>query len=356
MSKLFIVAKQESNFYFFKKKGFNIVKILDTSNVEAYINGLKENIDIDISNLNDGDIIELNSKSSYNVLYKHDSNDNAIVITNKCNSNCVMCPCSEFWRRKADIYDKERIISLISMIDPDTKFLTLTGGEPTLIGEVFFYILDAINLYLKNTKILILTNGRTLSNSEYFKKLLCHLPKDVRFGIPLYSNNSSLHDLITKSTNSFNETVIGLKNLISNHIETEIRIVPTLINNESLNKLCEFISNNFIGIDCVNIMAMELTGAAALNKDKVWIDYHKSFDAIKNGVIKLIEAGIDVRLYNFPLCEIDEGYKFISHRSISDYKVKYSKECENCRLKKECGGVFNSTQLITKMNLKAYEN
>ncbi len=356
MTNLFIVAKNDEYYTIYKKRDFSIVRYIDNSCAEIIDGDNSRFLSIDISKLNNGDIIEINSDSSYYVMFNCESDDNAIVVTNKCNSNCIMCPCSEYWRKKPNIFDKEKIIKLISMINPSTKFLTLTGGEPTLIGRDFFDILDAIKLYLKDTKILILTNGRTLSNGNYFKELLNHLPTNARFGIPLYSNDCSLHDLITRSNNSLNETVIGIHNLINNNIETEIRIVPTAINNDKLNELCEYIAYNFYGIDCVNIMAMELTGSATINREKIWIDYYESFKNVKEGILRLINAGIDVRLYNFPLCKIELGYEFMSHKSISDFKIRYSEECDKCILKKECGGVFNSTLQITKMELKPYED
>lgn len=79
-------------------------------------------------------------------------------------------------------------------------------------------------------------------------------------------------------------------------------------------------------------------------------------DKVKEHLYKasiiLIENGITTNLYNFPLCCIDERIYTIAHKSITDYKVRYKKECENCLIKKECGGFFNSTIKLKDIRIK----
>ena len=58
--------------------------------------------------------------------------------------------------------------------------------------------------------------------------------------------------------------------------------------------------------------------------------------------------GIDVKLYNFPLCMVDEGYWSIAAKSISEYKIQYPCECEACTVKEICGGFFGSTLHLMK--------
>ena len=58
---------------------------------------------------------------------------------------------------------------------------------------------------------------------------------------------------------------------------------------------------------------------------------------------KLIHAGIDTGLYNFPRCVVDHKYWVICKDSISDYKIRFTPECNNCKVRSICGGVFNST-------------
>ncbi len=42
--------------------------------------------------LNDDDIVSLDKKGNICILYKKGSFDNAILVTEECNTNCIMCP------------------------------------------------------------------------------------------------------------------------------------------------------------------------------------------------------------------------------------------------------------------------
>ena len=90
-------------------------------------------------------------------------------------------------------------------------------------------------------------------------------------------------------------------------------------------------------------MALEVMGNAYKNREDVWIDFEKVQKSLYSACIYLIKNGILVNLYNFPLCNINEKLYSISHKSISDYKVRFKEECEGCLLKNMCGGFFNST-------------
>ena len=104
-----------------------------------------------------------------------------------------------------------------------------------------------------------------------------------------------------------------------------------------------YINQNYKNIHSVNFVAMEMMGNAAINRVRVWIDYGDIFPRIKKAVDLLVRTGIDVKLYNFPLCMVDEGYWPIAAKSISEYKIQYPKDCESCTVKEICGGFFGST-------------
>lgn len=57
---------------------------------------------LDFTNLNvmlfsEYDIVEIRNNKVYKI-FDVSSNENSIVVMNKCNENCVMCPCTEIWR------------------------------------------------------------------------------------------------------------------------------------------------------------------------------------------------------------------------------------------------------------------
>ena len=123
----------------------------------------------------------------------------------------------------------------------------------------------------------------------------------------------------------------------------EIRIVVSRININYFDDIVELISRRMKKVAYVSVIAMEMTGSAHDNADKLWIPYSRLFNQISAGIMKMIESGIDVRLYNFPLCTVDRRYWAICEKSISTNKRKYADICEQCKEKDACGGVFTGS-------------
>ena len=113
----------------------------------------------------------------------------------------------------------------------DLWYFTITGGEPTLIGEDnFIEIYRTVKEHLPNTNILLLTNGRTLGNYSFFEKFKKENMRNLRIAIPIHGSIASKHDYITQAKGGFEQTIRGLTNIINANIETEIRIVVSKLN------------------------------------------------------------------------------------------------------------------------------
>ena len=65
---------------------------------------------------------------------------------------------------------------------------------------------------------------------------------------------------------------------------------------------------------------IKLMGNAAKNMKDVWLPYKDMFEKSEKAIRLLIKHGIDVQLYNFPLCSVKREYWDICSKSISDYK------------------------------------
>lgn len=346
------------------------IQVLDNQNIDKYQDGYRAYIfeempkNIKLKNVNycysvkncetliDFDVVEILNRNIIRVLYRDDSNDNAIVVTNQCNSNCIMCPDSDVVRNVRYNSNVEEMIEYIKCIPDDTEHITITGGEPGMLKNDLFKILQECKKDLPETEFLFLSNGRIFSNLEYTNKFKENAPQNIRVAIPIYADNSELHDSITRSKGSFDQSIKGIKNLLDKNIDIEIRVVVTKMNYKYLNDIAKFIVKEIPKIKMVNIMALEMTGNAIRNKDKVWINFDEVNKYLYDACITIIEAGIIVNLYNFPLCNIDKRLYSISHKSISDYKVRYKKECENCNAKENCGGFFNSTINVKEIKVK----
>jgi len=304
-----------------------------------------------LSNLCSFDVVSIVGKKIRQVVYSHGRSDNAVVVTDKCNSNCIMCPYTENYRKKAQKTDLNYNLQVIEYIPSDIKHLIITGGEPTLYQESFLEIMRAIREKFEDTELLLLTNGRTMSNKEFALKALNVVPERVLWGIPVHGPNSIIHDTISQTPGSFSQTEYGIKTLLFNQREVEIRIVISKLNYKKLEETACYIAASFPKVKQVTFMAMEMCGAAAINKELIWIDYETAAQYAQKAAIVLIRQGIKVLFYNFPLCKVNKGFWSLCADSITDYKIRYADTCGLCSVRSICGGVFSTTLGLTKMPL-----
>ena len=301
--------------------------------------------------LNDYDVFEISPEGITFRYYNNKSEDNAFVVTGKCNSNCIMCPTSENVRKIANSYNSDTLIDFAVHIPSDARHFTITGGEPFMIGKSIFEFFAYLQSKFHNTDILLLTNGRIFSSEEYSNLMKKTAPNNLIIGIPLHGFNAETHDMITQVPGSFEQTVKGIKNLLKLGLQIELRLVVSRISSSYMDQLSELIVQELSGVNCVKIMAMEMLGNAAKNFDKVWIKYSDAFKSTVDLTKKLVSHGIDTAYYNFPLCTVDPKYFFICKKSISDYKIRYLSECEQCWLKSACGGIFAGTFRLEKNDI-----
>lgn len=295
-----------------------------------------------------GDIISISDKGYTSIMYSEQNGEIDVFMTNKCNSNCVMCPLPEAVRRKKQENHEEWVKEHINILPNHVRYINITGGEPTLSQQFFIDMLLAMKEKFTKSDFQLLTNGRSSADKNFLQKVLQVVPGGMRFAIPVHSADSGVHDMITQSKDSFIQTDRGIKNLLHEQQKVEVRIVVSRKNADTLVDTAKYIVDNYKGVFCVNFVGMEMMGNAALNKESLWIDYSEAFKKSKDAIDILVGAGIDVQLYNFPLCAVNRGYWHIAVKSITDYKIRYMDECDECSVKEICGGFFYSTKQIMK--------
>ena len=224
-----------------------------------------------LGNLEKNDIIYINAKGSIKRVYENRSKSIDLMITTHCNSNCIMCPLSDYSRQTNEDGYIKWIKKLIETLPLDLSHICLTGGEPTLIGEDIFSIFDMLKEKYKTVDFQFLTNGRSMGNKAFCDKLVAHLPKNTLIGIPLHAADKDLHDSIAQINGGFGQSVQGIKNLLRRGQKIEIRVVVGLMNAHSLVELAEFIVRELRGVNCVTFMGLEMMGNAVKNMERVWI-------------------------------------------------------------------------------------
>ena len=256
-----------------------------------------------------------------------------------------------------NVDDIDRLFNInkeaISLIPKDCIDLGISGGEPTLMGEHFFSLLEHIKNELPQTEIHVLTNGRTFAWNHMAERLHQIDNKRVMFGIPLYSDDYRIHDYVVQAKDAYNQTIMGLHNLSRYDIRIEIRVVLHKITIPRLLRLSKFIYKNLPFVEHVAFMGLEYIGYTPHNIEKLWIDPFDYQKELSDSVAYLADRGIRTSIYNTPLCVLTEKSWQYSSKSISDWKNDYLNECANCTAQKQCGGFFSSNLTKTSNYIKA---
>lgn len=293
-----------------------------------------------LSYLSDGDVIAVHPNGFVRTLYRRNSNHNFILMTAQCNSFCLMC--SQPPQPVNDNFRLKEHFKLIELIDPETKELGITGGEPTLFKDGFLKLIDSCKSNLPDTALHVLTNGRMFYYRRFAEKLGMIEHPDIMLGIPLYSDIDSDHDYIVQARGAFEETVIGLHNLSRYNVPVEIRIVLHRQSIPRLSRLAEFITRNFPFSAHIALMGLEMFGFVHRNYEKLWIDPFNYQNELKEAVEILVSSGLKVSIYNHQLCLLEKSLWDYAKKSISDWKNIYLETCNECVVQDRCGGLFQS--------------
>ncbi len=131
-----------------------------------------------------------------------------------CNNSCVMCYFYDKLGTATDLSTEDAKKNILLAKKKGVSRLVLTGGEPTIRNDFLALVDYAVRLGI--SQIEVQTNGRMFYYEEFVKKI-ADIQKgnnNVGFLVPLYGHNERVHDAITMSPGSFNQTVKGIKNLL----------------------------------------------------------------------------------------------------------------------------------------------
>lgn len=302
--------------------------------------------------LADGDIIGLHPRSrKLRVLYRRASSHNAFLVTERCNHYCLMC--SQPPRDIDDGWILDEIAAALPLIDPATRTIGFTGGEPLLEWRRFTALLGATRTVLPDTDVHVLTNGRGFASPEVVSAWAAIGHPRLCAGIPIYSAVDHVHDYVVQARNAFDETVLGILRLKDKGQRVEVRVVLHRITAPRLLETCAWIARNLPFVDHVALMGLENTGFAIANQDLLWIDPVDYRDDLATGVGLLSSAGVNVSIYNLPLCLLDRNIWTFAVQSISDWKNAYLPICDTCAMHDRCAGFFSTGRMRESRGLHA---
>lgn len=305
-----------------------------------------------VESFNEGDVVVINKKGEIIFVYEINSNHNALMATERCNHRCIMCPQPPILQEK----DKTPFnLQLISLFDKHTQEIGITGGEPTLIGDNLFTLINHIKKELPQTAISILSNGVKFADKEYAMKLAKCRHQDLQIDIPLFSDIAEEHNRIV-GAKTFYKTVQGLYNLALFRQRIGLRIVVHKQTYKRLPQFADFIYHNFPFVAQVAFMQMETTGLAKENFEELWIDPYDYNNELREAVLLLADRGMKPYIYNAQLCVLPEAIRCYAQQSISDWKDIYIEKCDGCVLKGQCAGFFESNRQAHSSHIKKVEH
>ena len=300
-------------------------------------------------------ILAEGQSAEISILPTDDLPDRTLFLTGKCNSNCIMCPYTTKWREKAEDTPYSLLLRYVELMNPYAPYLCVTGGEPSLLRSEFIELLSHIKAHFSSCLLHVLTNGRAFCYTDFFEAFRKVRPLKTLLGIPIYAHTKELHDAITLTPGSFDETTTGLDILYAAGEHIELRIVLTALNVPTLCDLACFIHNRYPNVYMVSIMGLEMMGNAFINRNQVWINYDDLFEELSKAVDYLVQNGIQTQIYNMPLCKVNRRHWALCQKSISAEKVSFFPECEQCGIRSTCGGFFFTTMHMPDIQIVPYQ-
>jgi His-Xaa-Ser system radical SAM maturase HxsC len=198
----------------------------------------------------------------------------------------------------------------------------------------------------------VLTNGRAFASDDVASAWAAVRHKRLSAGIPLYSAVDHLHDYVVQARGAFDDTVFGILRLKDKGQRVEVRVVLHRVTAPRLRETCAWLARNLPFVDHVALMGLENTGFALANQDLLWIDPLDYQADLACGVEILRAAGVNVSIYNLPLCLLDRSVWDVAVQSISDWKNGYVPECEDCVARPQCAGFFLTGRLRLSRGVK----
>jgi len=266
-----------------------------------------------------------------------------LAVDQRCNSACIMCTTV----RPADNKNVnqhtpsfDEVCDIIHNTPKDEKYFSITGGEPTLRKDLPQIIKFIRNTH-PNTEIKLLTNGRKFCLGNYVEKIT---KSDVNYYIiPIHAHAPELHDFITRTPQSFDQTIRGIKNLLKLDKNVEIRVVIHGVNYPFLGELSGLIVRTFPKVSRVVFLYFDAIGSGSLNKKRLFVKMSKVIPHLEKSVGNLTNNGIETHIYHIPHCTINKKYwNLIPGKTVESRRIMFKEECKNCKFKDGCPGIWKT--------------
>jgi His-Xaa-Ser system radical SAM maturase HxsC len=266
----------------------------------------------------------------------------SLYPTMVCSHSCIICPNPH--QNQADRLSLE----IMKRIVVDAGYLshvTISGGEPTLIGEELVQIIEFIIEQNPGVFIQVLSHGGAFASQSYTNDFRAFVD-NVLWEIPFHSSNILTFERITGKRGSFHRTLDAIDSLIAIGAQIHLRVVINKLNFLELEELSKFFIDRLPGVKATTFIAMEYSGECQQNFSTVWAPYKSLGPTLQRTIPLLLLGGVETYLFNFPLCTIPENLWSLAKDSISQHKKIYFTSCRKCVAHTECGGFFRTNSEV----------
>ncbi len=300
-----------------------------------------------------------------------------------CNNNCIFCMEEDRdGRYETNSQTTDATVRWITENNPEAEEICFTSGEPTTNKSLARWVKIAKDSGAR--RISVMTNGRALAYDNYLRRLL--KAGMSRFYISIHGHNAKLHEGLTRTPGSFDQTVAGMDNVHKYKrygVELHTSTVITKRNLPHMLDIYRFLRSH--GVDQVVLNVMQANGRANTHFDRIFPTYTEIAATAKAflDVAYQTEKQPPAFLVDIPLCtttalpDFNRGYvesyahyeppteateqlipvdQLLSRRADSDgtevLKVTRSDlddaqrskraECAQCRYDSSCEGVWNN--------------
>lgn len=285
-----------------------------------------------------------------------------IVTGRACNSGCIMCSIRYEGVSTIDGSTDQILKDMIRGKKENNDRIEFTGGEPTVRKDIVFLIEQAKKLKYK--EIGINSNGILFENVQFCDKLIRAGLTHVTFS--LHSHNEKLNKLITRSSHSFEKTIIGIKNAL--HLKLNVSVTTVILKS---NYLYIFEIGKLLyklGVYFWNITDLLPDGLALEKYKKLCVERLLVSEALFR-LVPIVNKFNNISFYAFSPClvhpdllnqegtaiitasqkfdvEKPVGYnrtkssQLLTGENYTNVRLKHVQICSNCKFSNKCPGIW----------------
>ena len=158
-----------------------------------------------------------------------------LALTYQCNNKCIHCYAGGP-KQTSELTTQQWTATIDKLHDLGIPHIVFTGGEPTLKDYLPNLIAHTQKRGLASG---LVTNGRKLQNKTYLQNLITAGLDHLQ--ITVESHNPQIHDKITNTPGSWQETIQGLKNAIETKSYTTTNTTLNQHNVGNIEKTIDFL-------------------------------------------------------------------------------------------------------------------